>query len=118
MTAPEALRGGDRLQSGDAGTEDEHARRLDRARGRHQHRHEAAVLVGRQNHGLVAGDVALRREDVHRLRARDTRQQFHGEGRHAGLRQRFDAEMRAQEADDDATRGAAAAAPTVRVRVP
>ena len=65
----QALGGGDRLQAGHADAHDQHARRLDGAGGRHQHRHEALIGVGGHHHGLVAGDVGLRGQHVHRLRA-------------------------------------------------
>jgi hypothetical protein len=51
---------------------------------------------------LVAGDRALRREGVHRLRARDPRDRVHGERRHPPTRQRLEelrARQRLEEAD-------------------
>ena len=78
------LRGGDCLQTGDARAQHQHARRLDRARSRHQHRHETPVFVRREHHGLVAGDVRLRRQHIHRLGARGAGNQFHREGGNAG----------------------------------
>ena len=39
----------------------------------HQHRHKARIVVRRQQHGFVAGDVGLRREHVQALRAGGTR---------------------------------------------
>ena len=47
----------------------------------HQHREEARQPVGRDQRRLVAGDGALRRERVHRLRARDARDRLHREAR-------------------------------------
>ncbi len=51
----------------------------DRAGGGHQHREEPRHAVGRDQHGLVAGDRRLRGERVHRLRARDPRDRLHRE---------------------------------------
>src|SRR3990167_8621540 len=53
---------------------------LDRGLYRNRHRHEARVVVGGQQHGLVAGDIGLRREHVEALRARGARRAFEGEG--------------------------------------
>ena len=82
------LGGGDRLQAGDADAEDDDARRLDRAGGRHQHREEALVLVGGDHHRLVAGDVGLARQHVHALRARRARRGLEREAGQAGGGQR------------------------------
>ena len=79
------LGGRDRLQARDADAHDQHPRRLHRARRGHQHRHEPAVFVGGEHHRLVAGDVRLRRQHVHRLRARDPRQLLEREAGHARL---------------------------------
>ena len=73
----EASGGADRLQTRHADAEDEHVRRLGRAGGGRQQREIAAVGVRRHQHGLVAADVRLRRERIHRLgaaeRAREAR---------------------------------------------
>src|SRR5680860_1131969 len=42
------------------------------------------------DHGLIAGEVRLRRQHVHALRAGDARHQLHGEQRDAGLGQRVE----------------------------
>ena len=100
----EAPRGGDRLQPGDARAEHEHLGRRDRAGGGHHHRQEAAEVVRRDEHGLVAGDVGLRGQRVHRLRARDARDRLHRERRRAGVGQRLrrlGVRERAEEADED-----------------
>ena len=70
----------DGLQARDAGSEHEDARRGDRPRGRGQHGEELRQRVRRDDDGLVAGDVALRRQRVHRLRPRDARDRVHAEG--------------------------------------
>ncbi len=75
----EAARGRDRLEPGDAGAQDQHAGRRDRARGRHEHRQEAGEPVGGHERGLVAGHRGLRRQRVHLLRARDARDQLHAQ---------------------------------------
>ena len=80
----EPPRGGDRLQAGDAGADDEDARGGDRAGRGHQHREHARQRVGGEQHALVAGDRRHRRERVHALRARDARHQLHREQRRAG----------------------------------
>ena len=49
----------DSLQTGHARTENQHARRLHGAGGGHQHRHEARIERGGQQHRLVAGNVRL-----------------------------------------------------------
>src|SRR5438445_9777939 len=41
--------------------------RLDGARGGHQHRHEALVVVRGHQYGLVAGDIGLQGQHVHAL---------------------------------------------------
>ena len=80
-TRAEAARGGDGLEPGDAGAEDEHlAGAMVPA---------AVVSIGRncgeragaEQHGLVAGDGGLRGEHVHRLRAGDARDQLHARAR-------------------------------------
>ena len=84
--APKRLRRGDRLQAGNAHPHDEHLRRRHRAGRRHHHRKGAAELLRRIDHRPVARQIRLAREHVHRLRPRDARHQFHGEGHDAGVR--------------------------------
>jgi hypothetical protein len=47
------------------------------ARRRHHHREGATIKVRGDQHGLVAGKVRLRGQDVHRLRAGDARHELH-----------------------------------------
>ena len=77
----EPARRRDRLQAGDPGAHHEDPRRLDRAGRGHHHRQGAAERVGGLEHSLVAGEVGLRRQHVHRLRPRDARHQLHRERR-------------------------------------
>ena len=79
----QAPRRGQRLQARDADAEHEHLGRRDRARRGHQHRVEARRVLGAEQRRLVAGDVGLRGQRVHRLRARDARDRLHREGGHA-----------------------------------
>ena len=90
----EPARGRDRLQPGDAGADDQRAHRRDRAGGGHQHGEEARHAVGGEDDGLVAGDGRLRRERVHRLRARDARDRLHRERDRAALAEASDARLR------------------------
>src|SRR3954470_13147784 len=87
----QAARGGQRLQAGYADAQHQDLGRRDRARRGHQHRVEARGVVGAQQRRLVAGDVGLRAQRVHRLRAADPRDRLHREGRHAGLADRGEA---------------------------
>ena len=73
-------RRGDRLQAGDADAHDEHLGRRHRAGRRHHHRQRAVIFGRRVDHRLVAGEVGLAGQHVHRLRAGDARHEFHGEG--------------------------------------
>ena len=57
----------------------------------HQHRQEPRQPVGCDERGLVAGDGRLRRERVHRLRARDPRDRLERERVHARRREPLDA---------------------------
>ena len=75
----QALGRGNRLQARHTGAEDQHTRRFDGAGGGHQHRHEALVVVRGHHHRLVAGNVGLRGEHVHALRARGARRGFQRE---------------------------------------
>jgi hypothetical protein len=72
-------RGRDRLEAGDADAHDEHARGRDRAGGRHHHRKGAAIFGGGVEHRLVAAEIGLGGQDVHRLRARDARDELERE---------------------------------------
>ncbi len=65
----ETLGSRDRLQTGNARAHDQHARRLDGTGGSHQHRHETLIRICRHQHRFVAGNVGLRRQYIHRLRA-------------------------------------------------
>ena len=73
----EPPRRGDRLQSGDANAHHEHPCRADRAGGGHHHRKGAAIGLRGVDHRLVARQVRLRRQYVHRLGAGDARHQLH-----------------------------------------
>ena len=86
----EAARRGDRLQPGDADAHDEDLRRRHGAGRRHHHRQRAVVFRRRVDHRLVAGEVGLAGQHVHRLRARDARHELHREGGDAGLGERLD----------------------------
>ena len=100
----EALGGGDRLQAGDAGAEDQDPRGLHRAGGRGHHREEAAGLAGGEKCGGVAGDVGLRGERVHRLGAGDPRDRLDGEAGDAAGGERLRRVLggeRGEEADQD-----------------
>ena len=66
------------------GAHHQHARRLDRAGRGHHHRKGAAELVGGVDDRLVAGEVRLRGQHIHRLRAGDPRQQLDREGADPG----------------------------------
>ncbi len=68
----------------DADAHDENLRRRHGAGRRHHHRQRATVLRCSIDDRLVAGEVRLRRQHVHRLRARDARHQFHRECRDIG----------------------------------
>src|SRR3954465_3099948 len=48
----------------------------------------AGLVLGGDEQGLVAGDVGLRGERVHRLRPGDPRDRLHREGGHAGVGER------------------------------
>ena len=80
----EALGGGNRLQAGHAHAQNHHAGGLDGTGSGHQHGEEAWIVLGRQHHGLVAGNVGLAGQHVHALRAGGTRCGFQCEGGQAG----------------------------------
>jgi len=88
--AAESSRRRDRLQTGDADTHDEHLRGRHRARRRHHHRHGLMQHRSCIDHRLVARKVRLARENVHRLRARDPRHEFHSHQRSAGAHERVE----------------------------
>ena len=79
---PQALGRGNGLQTRHTHPHDQHAGRLHGTGGGHQHRHEARVVVRRQQYRFIAGDVVLAGQHIHALRPRGTRQQLHGKGRH------------------------------------
>ena len=76
----QATTGGDRLQAGNAGADDQHAGRTDGAGSGGQHREELGTAGGSDQAALVAGAGALARQRIHALGARDARQQFEREG--------------------------------------
>ena len=86
----ETFGGRQRLQAGHPDAEHQHRRRLHGAGRGGQHREEPGRLRGGQQHRFVAGDVGLRRQRVHHLRAGDPGNGFHGEGLHAGRLERTD----------------------------
>jgi hypothetical protein len=97
--------GADRLEPRDADTQDQHVRGLGGAGGGRQEREVAPERVRRDQHRLVAANVCLRAEGVHRLgpaeRPRDCVEADRGYSllceRHGGLR----VDQRLEEADDD-----------------
>ena len=100
--------GADRLQPGDAGTDHQNPCRTHRSGRGHEHRQVAAVGVGREYRCLVAGDVGLRTEHVHRLspaqRAGQTVQADRG---HLGLGQtahQWRIDQRREQPDENLTR--------------
>ena len=76
---------------GDADAHDERLGRRHGARRRHHHRHRLAEVRGGIDHRLVAGEVGLAGQHVHRLRARDARHELHRHQRRAGAGQRLEA---------------------------
>ena len=70
---------------GDADAHHEHLGRADRAGRGHHHRKGAAIGVGGLDHRLVAGEVRLRRQHVHRLGAGDARHPLHRQRFEPGL---------------------------------
>ena len=100
-----ALGGRDGLQAGDADAENQHPSRFYGTGGGHHHRHHARVVLGGQQHGAIAAEVVLAGQDVHRLRTRGPRQQFHGESADLLRRQLRQQRVlvRLQLADEDGT---------------
>ena len=84
----QALGGGDRLQAGHAGADDQHLRRPDGAGRGGQHREEARRQLRGDQHRLVTGHARLRAEHVHRLRAGGARQAFQRERQQAAVADR------------------------------
>jgi hypothetical protein len=82
-------RGRDRLQAGNTDAHDEHLRGGHGAGRRHHHRKGAAKGLGALDDGAIAGEVRLRRQHVHHLRAGDARHQFHRKRGDAGIRHRL-----------------------------
>jgi hypothetical protein len=76
---PEAAGRGDRLQARDSGAEGDHLGRLYAAGGRGQHRQENVERPCAFDHGRIAGDSRLGRQDIHCLRASGARQPFEAE---------------------------------------
>jgi hypothetical protein len=70
-------RGRDRLQAGNADAHDERLGGRHRAGSCHHHREGLAIFGGGIKHRLVAGQVRLAGEDIHRLRACDARHELH-----------------------------------------
>ena len=92
------------LAARDAGAEDEHLGRRDRAGGGHQERKQARQPVGGDDRRLVAGDRALRRQRVHGLRARRAGDRLHRERNDPSCGQPFDplrVAQRRQKPDQD-----------------
>ncbi|VVE26600.1 hypothetical protein PFI31113_03383 [Pandoraea fibrosis] len=81
---PQPLGRGNGLKACHARAQHDQTCGLDRAGRRHEHRHEALIEIGGEHHGLVAGDVGLRGQHIHALRARGPRRCFQSEGRDAG----------------------------------
>ncbi|MDQ7087573.1 MAG: hypothetical protein Q9Q13_06825 [Acidobacteriota bacterium] len=103
----QALGGGDRLESGDAGADDEDMGRREGAGRGHFHGEQPGQGVGRQQHRLVARHHRLGREDVHALGAGDAGEEFEAEERDAAAGEGLDPfgmRQRVGQADDDLTR--------------
>ncbi len=100
-------RGGDRLQPGDARAHHEDTGRRHRAGGGHHHRKGVAELGGGIQHRLVAGEVGLAGQHVHRLGAGNARHQLHRKRVDLALgvlADRFGALIGRQHADQQRTR--------------
>jgi hypothetical protein len=89
----EPPRRGDRLKPGNPRPKDQHPGGLHRPCRRHEKRHETAVFVCCDQHGLVAGDIRLRRKDIHRLCPCDAGDGFERKGRHARFRELLDCRL-------------------------
>ncbi|VVO41605.1 hypothetical protein PS704_05918 [Pseudomonas fluorescens] len=83
----QTFRRSDCLQTGNTRAENQHARRFHGTRRRHQHRHEAWVMVSGQQHGFIAGDVGLGGQHIQALGAGGARSRFQCEGSNAALSQ-------------------------------
>ena len=99
--------GGNGLQPGHPGPDDEHTRGFQRARGRHHHGHGQRQARRAKNHRHIPGQIRLGAEGIHFLRQGRARDQFHAQGGHPGLRQRVHKPglgKRIEEADVDGPR--------------
>ena len=81
----ETAGGGDGLQSGDAGADDENAGGSDRSGGGSKHRENSWERVCGDDHGFIAADGGHRGEGVHALRAGGAGHQFDGKRGDAAL---------------------------------
>ena len=102
--AAESACGGERLESRDAGTENDDLRGPDGAGRGHQQREVLVDLGGSGEDRAIAGEVGLARQRVHRLRPRDPWHELHREGGDARLCERTDhreVAVRRGEADED-----------------
>ena len=86
----QALGGGDGLQAGHAGADDEDPGRGDRAGRGHHHGQDLVQPLGGQDHRHVAGQVGLRTERVHLLGERGARNHLHADRADPGLGQGLD----------------------------
>ena len=80
----EAAGGGDRLQTRDAGSENEHLGGSEGPGGGGKHREHVRRGGGAVEYGTIAGGGCHRGEGVHRLSSRDAGHQFHGQERDPG----------------------------------
>ena len=86
----ESTRGCDRLQPCNARAHDERLRRRNRACSGGEHGEELVERGGTDQRRLISGDAALRREDVHGLRAGDARHKLKRECGDLGARERWE----------------------------
>ena len=96
--------GRDGLQPGDAGADDENARGGHRSCRGIEHGKHSRQCVGRKKNCFVPCDRRHRRERIHALRSRDSRNELHGEERGAAvgdLLRRTGGRQRFCESDDD-----------------
>jgi hypothetical protein len=80
------MRGRDRLKSGDARAEHEHASRPHHPCHGHKHREKLRQRVRRHDDRFISRNRGLRRERIHALRAADPRNRIHAERGHSLLR--------------------------------
>ena len=90
-TAPSRLAVAIACSPATPGAEHQHLGRRDRAGRRHQQREERGQALGRDQRRAVPGHQRLRGQRVHRLGARDPRQQLQRERRRTGRRHGPDA---------------------------